>query len=274
MTDRDGTSSLLVAADAYFDGAPRPDADAIAAGAFTLFVSRTPWSYYARPVVSHSQPLSSADIELLADMCRERHVDLVLEWVHELHPELAELASAFGLDVTEHALMTLDATEPVQATATNAVVSVVDADEPALLQARAVAAVSFGVGGTGIGPAGAADRQLAARTLAPELAEHLRDRTKRGLTITAVAETGDGVVAAASYQPIGETAEILAVATLPVVRRQGLAASVTAKLVQHARQNGVRLLLLSAQNDDVARVYSRLGFSRIGTVCAAERPSM
>ena len=271
MTHR-GISPLLIAADAYFDGAPRTDAEAHETGAFTLFVSKTPWAYYARPVRSHSQALSRDDIEVLAAMCKERKVDLVLEWVHELHPELAELATTFGLDVTSHALMTLDANEPVQAPAVDAVMRVVDADDPALLQARAVAAVSFGTGGTAIGPAGAARRELAARTLAPKLAEHLRDRAHRGLTVTAVAETSDGVVAAASYQPVGKTAEVLSVATLPVVRRQGLAASVTAKLAQHARESGVRLLLLSAQNDDVARVYSRIGFRRIGMVCAAEPP--
>lgn len=78
-------------------------------------------------------------------------------------------------------------------------------------------------------------------------------------------------MAAGSYQPISDTAEILAVATLPAARRKGLAAAVTAKLAHDARDNGVRLLVLSAQNDDVARVYERVGFHRIGTVCAAER---
>ena len=88
---------------------------------------------------------------------------------------------------------------------------------------------------------------------------HLRDRARRRLTVTAVAETGDGVVASGIYNPVGDTAEVLAVATLPAARRQGFAGSVTAGLVRHARENGVRLLLLSAESDDVARVYAAAG---------------
>ena len=127
--------------------------------------------------------------------------------------------------------------------------------------------------GTAIGPWGTTEREVGARDLPPEMVAHLRDRARRRLTVTAVAETGDGVVASGIYNPVGDTAEVLAVATLPAARRQGFAGSVTAGLVQHARENGVRLLLLSAESDDVARVYGRLGFRRIGTTCAAERPN-
>ena len=153
---------------------------------------------------------------------------------------------------------------------TDFTVRFVDGDDPALLDAQAVAAVSFGAGGTAIGPEGATDRAVASDRIAPVLPAHLRDRVQRHLTVTAVAETGDGVVAAGSYQPLGDTAEVLAVSTLPAARRQGLAAAITVELVQHAREHNVTVLLLSAQNDDVARVYQRVGFHRIGTVCAAE----
>jgi predicted GNAT family acetyltransferase len=88
-----------------------------------------------------------------------------------------------------------------------------------------------------------------------------------------VAETSDGVVAAGNYQPMNQIAEIVAVSTLPAMRRPGLAGAVTARLVQHARDSGVQLLVLSAQNDQVARVYQRIGFHRIGTACAAEQPA-
>lgn len=270
MTDRERTSRWLLAADEYFDSAPRPDADVVDAGAFSLFVSRTPWTYYARPAITHPRPVVRADLEMLAEICLGRGVGLEIEWVHELHPELADLAARFGLAVTHHALMTMTPVDPVRSVETDCTVRIVDADDPALLDAQAVAAVSFGAGGTAVGPQGAADRAVASDRVAPMLPAHLRDRAQRLLTVTAVAETSAGVVAAGSYQPIGGTAEVLAVSTLPAVRRQGLAAAITVALVQHARTNNVTVLLLSAQNDDVARVYWRVGFHRIGTVCAAE----
>jgi hypothetical protein len=40
--------------DRYFDVAPRHDADQISVGPFTVFVSRSPWPYYARPAVDRS----------------------------------------------------------------------------------------------------------------------------------------------------------------------------------------------------------------------------
>ena len=271
MTDL-ADSSLLVVADAYLDSAPRPDSEVVETGAFSLFVSRTPWSYYARPARSHPQPVTVADIEGLAAACDEHDVRLEIEWVDEVHPELAEVAMGFGLTVNSYALMTLDADEPLLAPTTDAMVRVVDAGDPALLTGWAVAGISFSAGGTGIGSWGTAERDIGSRDLPLEMVAHLRDRARRRLSVTAVAETEDGVVVSGLYNPVGDIAEVLAVATLPVARRQGFAGAVTAGLVQHARDNGVRRLLLSAESDDVARVYGRLGFRRIGTTCAAERP--
>lgn len=71
VADRDRSSLWLSAADRYLDSAPRPDADVVDAGGFTLFVSRTPWSYYARPALHQSEPLTGADVEILADTCQE-----------------------------------------------------------------------------------------------------------------------------------------------------------------------------------------------------------
>ena len=42
-------SAVIELVDGHLDPAPRRSADAVDAGAFTLFVSCTPWSYYARP---------------------------------------------------------------------------------------------------------------------------------------------------------------------------------------------------------------------------------
>ena len=150
---------------------------------------------------------------------------------------------------------------------------VIDAADIALLDARAVAHVAFTAGGTAVGSGGPLEREAAAATLSKDLMDGLRDRARRGLTVTAVAESEDGVIAVGSYQPVGELAEIVAVATLPARRLRGVGGAVTALLAQHARSQGVRTMLLSAQNEDVARIYRRIGFRQVGSTCAAQRPS-
>ena len=61
--------------------------------------------------------------------------------------------------------------------------------------------------------------------------------------------------------------EIVGVATLPVVRRQGLGGAVTGALVEDALAHGVETVFMSAGSEDIARVYGRLGFQRVGTAC-------
>lgn len=107
---------------------------------------------------------------------------------------------------------------------------------------------------------------------APKLIAHLRERGRQGRTITAIAESDDGVLATGSYQPVDGLAEVLAVATLPSARRRGIAGALTGPLAQHALANGVGTVLLSAQDDNVAHVYERVGFRRVGSTGAAERP--
>jgi predicted GNAT family acetyltransferase len=69
---------------------------------------------------------------------------------------------------------------------------------------------------------------------------------------------------------VGGVSEIVGVATLPAFRRRGLAAVVVDCLIDHALAHGVTTVFLSAGSDDVARVYARLGFRRVGTACTAE----
>ena len=84
-------------ADAYFEGVPGPDADAVEVGPFTLFVSRTPWSYYARPALGHPGRITADDVARLEQACGRYGVDLAIEWVDEVHPELAPAAAAAWL---------------------------------------------------------------------------------------------------------------------------------------------------------------------------------
>jgi predicted GNAT family acetyltransferase len=74
------------------------------------------------------------------------------------------------------------------------------------------------------------------------------------------------------HNPVGEVSEVVGVSTVPSARRQGWAARVSEALVADAYALGVRTVFLSAAGDDVARIYRRVGFVDIGTVCAAELP--
>jgi predicted GNAT family acetyltransferase len=82
-------------------------------------------------------------------------------------------------------------------------------------------------------------------------------------------------VAVGSHQPIDldgtVVSEIVGVATLPRLRARGLGAGIASALVAHARETA-DLVFLAAGDDDVARVYERVGFARLATTCVAELP--
>ena len=108
------------------------------------------------------------------------------------------------------------------------------------------------------------------RSTTPEAVEERRKAVAR-LRTTAVAETpGEGALASGIGMRTGDVVEIAGVATLPAARRRGLGAAVTAALARRALDDGADLVFLAAGSDDIARVYLRVGFRRVGTACIAE----
>ncbi|MEO6350449.1 MAG: GNAT family N-acetyltransferase [Candidatus Limnocylindrales bacterium] len=97
-------------------------------------------------------------------------------------------------------------------------------------------------------------------------------RIRDGWSIAAAAFAEDGPVAFGIHQPVDDVSEIVGVATLPAYRRQGLGAAVTSELVRDALARGVKTTFLSAGSEDVARVYERIGFRRVGSAGGAEPP--
>ena len=69
---------------------------------------------------------------------------------------------------------------------------------------------------------------------------------------------------------VDDVAEIAGVATLPAARRRGVGAALTAALARRLLDAGTDLVFLSAGSEDIARVYLRAGFRRVGTACIAE----
>ena len=237
---------------------PRSAARAEEVGPFTLFVGTGAWPYYARPRLGLEHEFTAADVEAVRVRQRELGVPEAFEWVHETTPSLLGVMDG---EVLEAPLMVLDraAWRPAETSATLRVVGPGDD----LATVRAVQDVAFTHGGTEPGPEGIAERDAMERRDATFLTERVRER----ISVMAVAELAGSPVAAGMHQPVGAVTEVVGVATLPAVRRQGLGGAVTGALVEDALAHGAETVFLSAGSEDIARVYARIGFQRIGTAC-------
>lgn len=262
--------SYLSKVDDYLHAAPLSGATAQQVGPFTLFRSTTVWPYYARPVPGSGATVTVADLEKLRARCAELELPLNLEWVVEICPSLGPAAAEAGLEVHEYPLLVLERAD-FTPTTTSLDCQILSASPAVLREARAVAEVAFGAPGTAIGDGGPDARD--AVEITDTMIAGLVERAEAQVSITAGASGEHGMVASGVHQPVGDTTEIVGVATLPAMRRQGLAAAVTTCLVEHAFANGVDLILLSAEGDAVAAVYERVGFRRIGHAGAAEPAS-
>ncbi|MFI5730651.1 GNAT family N-acetyltransferase [Kribbella sp. NPDC051587] len=258
---------MITRVDEYLHSVPLSNAEAEEIGPFTLFRSTTIWPYYARPRAGVT--VEPADIEAVRARCAELELPLSFEWVVEACPSLGPAATKAGLTVIEHPLLVMEKADFKPATA-DARVEILPVEPSVIREGRGLQNVAFSDGGTAVGSGGPAERDAAATELTEAFIEGLADRQRRGVTVSAGAFTDEGMVACGQHQPVGTASEIVGVATLPSMRRRGLAAAVTSVLVENAFDNGVELMLLSAESDAVAAVYERVGFHRIGFAGAAE----
>ncbi|MFF5444722.1 GNAT family N-acetyltransferase [Streptomyces sp. NPDC012888] len=255
----------------YYDGAPRAGgARTEDFGPLTLFVQTGGgWQYYARPVLAGGAPVTEADVRRVRERQRELQVPEAFEWVAETTPSMAAAAEAAGLHVHAHPLMGLDpdAAPPVP----HPEVTLLGADHPLLCAAVTVPVLAFAAPGTALGEAGPAELASAmADAGAADRTAHVASRLADGRSGMAAAVRDGVVLASGMHNPVGPVAEVVAVATLPAARRQGLALGVTTALVADARARGAGTVFLSAGDEDVARVYARAGFRRVGTAMIAE----
>jgi len=278
-------TDVFVRLERFYDALPRSHARAEDFGGLVLFVREGEgWPYYARPRIGADTP-SAADITAVRRRQRELGLPEAFEWVHETTPDLLAVARSAGLDVLLAPLLTLEPAAllpdlPVD----GATIRVLDPDAatfPAdLATSRAVANLGFGapatVAATADGAlitdvAGPAERDAATKPLPDDQVEASRTTAASGDYITAVAESPtEGLLATGTLMRSGDVAEIAGVATLPSARRRGYASQLTATLARHALHAGTHLIFLSAGDDDVARLYTRVGFRRQGTACIAE----
>jgi GNAT superfamily N-acetyltransferase len=248
----------------YYDAVPRSAARVEEVGPFTLFVGTGAWPYYARPRLGLSHEFTADEVTAVLARKRELGQAESIEWVHETTPSLLDAARAAGLDVLEAPLMVLDRSAwPAPEPPAGITLRVLDADDDALAPAVAAQHVAFGAAGTAPGPEGIRERDA----LVSEEHDFVRSRIRDGLSVMVVAEGEVGPVAAGMHQPVEDVTEVVGVATLPAVRRQGLGGAVTGALVDDALSRGVETVFLSAGSEAIARVYGRLGFKRVGTAC-------
>ena len=266
MPSRPGTLDCI---EGYFAAAPRPDARIEAAGALDVPIADPAWPYPARPRPG-AGPVTVADVRAALALQEAAGLPAALEWIPERAPQALPAARAAGLTVEELPLLVV--VDPVEVLLPAGVrLYVVGADDPELARYQRVAAISFAY------PGGRAEVRELPEDTSPEAAARtavLRERIAAGRTVMMVAVENGRPVAVGSHQPVDvdgtEVSEVVGVATLPRLRGRGLGAGLASALVAHARESA-DLVFLAAGDDDVARVYERIGFARIATTAVADR---
>ncbi len=264
-------TELLRTLDAYLDTAPRVASRAESLGPFTVFVGTGPWPYYARPMPGRGLAVTADAVAAVRDRQRELGTAVAFEWMVELAPGLGDAAAAAGLDWNAMPLLVLEHAVPA-APVPGVRTRVLGADDPALPAAVAVVEVAFGTPGTAPSAAGVAERDGAITGVLDGMAFR-RGLIRDGHLLVVAAETDEGPIAGGGAVPRGSVAELTGIATLPAWRQRGVGAMVTSALTQAVAALGVRTVFLSAGDEDVARVYERVGFRRVASVGEAAQAS-
>jgi ribosomal protein S18 acetylase RimI-like enzyme len=264
-------NEIIERIDSFCDAVPRHRAQAEDHGPLVLFVPvGAGWPYYARPRLGDRPAVTERDVRRVRARQRELLIPESFEWILQAAPDMTLAADDAGLEVRAHPLMALDGPLHEPAIADDLHVRLLTPDDADLHQVWAVPTVAFGHPGTGTGEAGPAEREKIAAGHDGGTLEMLRDRLRSGQSVLAAVFGPEGAVAAGSYQTAGGVAEITGVGVLPSSRRRGLGAALTAALAADALAHDNDIVFLSATDDAVARVYTRLGFRTVGTAMIAE----
>ncbi|SFT56579.1 Acetyltransferase (GNAT) family protein [Geodermatophilus amargosae] len=260
---------LLDRVEQYAVVASLPDAPPVAAGALAVPIGPPAWPFPARPYPG-TRTVPADDVRAAVALQEEAGLPAAVEWVVDRTPSLAAAARAAGLLVTEFPLLVVD--DPVELLLPLGVrLYVVGGDDPALPHYQHLLETGFaphaaeGPGNAGEDPAPPDEARTAV----------LRERVATGRTVVMVAVEDGTPVAVGSHQPVDvdgtEISEVVGVASSPRRRGRGVGAALASALVAQARETA-DLVFLTAGDDDVARVYERVGFAWLGSTGVAARP--
>ena len=71
------------------------------------------------------------------------------------------------------------------------------------------------------------------------------------------------------HQAMEGTTELCGISVLPSFRRRGVAGAISSALITDAFAMGCNCVFLSAADEQVERIYARIGFQKIGTAMDA-----
>ena len=254
MRDHEGVveqinSDVFERIEVYLDAVPRTASQPEAVGKFTLFRPLGPWKYYARPRLGLDERIDRADVDELRGRQRELELPENIEWVTQTTRSLASAARESGLQVHEYPLLVLRGRHIARIDTPDGVdIRLIDADDEEFAHAHAVAAVGFAAAGTQIGPEGMKQRDEHAVAMKPQVLDFMRERARRGWSVSYAAFDETGPIAVGTHQPVDGATEIVGVATQPVARRRGIAAALTAALAADAFGRGAATVFLGADS--------------------------
>ena len=195
------------------------------------------------------------------------------EWIEELHPSQA--AEFQDLVVRRHPLLVLGSLCPRPDRARITIERVAaDSPDDLVAAASAVAAIAFAYTDEQARAADGTEVELATALLSrpAELARMRAGLREEGAALWLARHDGAPAASARTVQTDG-VAEIAGVGTVAAYRGQGLATAVTWHAVNAALADGADLIFLSAEDSMSAKLYTGLGFERVGTLCVAEPPT-
>lgn len=262
------TDALLQRIESFYDLVPRASAHTEQIGPFTLFVADYGWDFYARPTLGERAAVTETDVAAVLERQLELGIPKAFEWLADVAADVAGPVAAADLSIHWCPLMVLEEDAPAPAPLQDFDVRIIGPDEIDLLTATRVAVgLGFRAGGVDVGPDPDPDDDVPDQTTT---AQRIRD----GLLVQAVAvdRTTGTVLGGGAHVPRAEAGvtEVVGVGVRPSARRRGIGLAVAALLAADARAAGIDTVFLSADSDDVARIYARAGFVRRGTSCIAE----
>ncbi len=258
----------------YAAAAPLADARPVPAGALDVPIGPPAWPYPARPRPG-AGAVGADDVRAAVALQEEAGLPAAVEWVHERTPSLDAAARSAGLVVSYFPLLVVD--DPVEVLLPHGVrLYLVGAEDPALPHYQHLLETAFAPHEEDAASDDAAtDDEADDEVPSDARTEVLRERVATGRTVLMVALEDGMPVGAGSHHPVDvdgtEISEIVGVASSPRRRGRGVGAALASALVAQAAETA-ELVFLTAGDDDVARVYERVGFAWLGSTGVAVAP--